>query len=522
MRAASGDELETIRTLIVEPEGGIAADLGLRLEKMGHTAIETATSGEEALDTAQATRPDLVFIDISLPGPLNAIETARRMRKAHNVPVVYLAANAQAASLHDAAATEHFGCVLTTFDDRELHAAIEFALYRHRIDARLLKEERWLSTTLASIGDAVIATDHHGCVALINIVAQRLTGWTEREAIGRPFSEVFRVVRGDDRSPVVDLIERALTPGVSISVNENLLLQTRAGVELPIDDSIAPIRDKDRRVTGVVVLFRDRTERRLAEQANAQVNQQLEHRIQERTEQLAAANHALTALSGSVSHDLRAPLRAVSGYSALLSERYADVLDVEGMRFLEIIQTKSGQMARMIDDFIRLWRLRQTSLRFSPLDLDSMLREVVTVLAEEEPGAKDIVIDPLPGFEGDEGLIRQVWVNLLGNALKFTSKREHRRIHVSAEESDGMVHFKVVDNGAGFDMAHANRLFAPFQRLHFEREFEGHGIGLATVAAVVERHGGHLQAEGRIDEGATFSFSVPKRQDVSAARSEAG
>ena len=173
-------------------------------------------------------------------------------------------------------------------------------------------------------------------------------------------------------------------------------------------------------------------------------------------------------------------------------------------------------MARMIDDFIRLWRLRQTSLRFSPLDLDSMLREVVTVLAEEEPGANDILIDPLPGFEGDEGLIRQVWVNLLGNALKFTSKREHRRIHVSAEESDGMVHFKVVDNGAGFDMAHANRLFAPFQRLHFEREFEGHGIGLATVAAVVERHGGHLQAEGRIDEGAIFSFSVPKRQDANA------
>lgn len=502
--------MDTTRILIVEPEGVVAADLERRLEKMGHTVMETAKGGEQALDAAHGTRPDLVFIDIALPGPLTAVQTAQRMREARNVPVVYLAPDAQAASLHDAAATEPFGCVLTTFNDRELHAAIEFALYRHRIDAKLLKEERWLSTTLASIGDAVIATDRHGCVALINVVAQRLTGWTEKEAIGRPFNEVFRVIRGDDRMPVLDLIDRALAPGVSICVNENLLLQPRGGVDLPIDDSIAPIRDKAKRVTGVVVLFRDGTERKLAERASVAVNQQLEHRIQERTEQLAAANHALTALSGSVSHDLHAPLRAVSGYSALLSERYADVLDVEGRRFLEIIQTKSEQMTRMIDDFIRLWRLRQTSLRFAPLNLNAMLREVVTVLAEEDAGANDIMIDPLPGFEGDEGLIRQVWVNLLANALKFTSKREHRRIQVSGQELDGKVHFQVIDNGVGFDMAHAGRLFAPFQRLHFEREFEGHGIGLATVAAVVERHGGHLQAEGKINEGAIFRFSVPR------------
>jgi two-component system, cell cycle sensor histidine kinase and response regulator CckA len=506
--------METTRILIVEPEDIIAADLGRRLTKMGHTVTETATGGDQALEAMAGTRPDLVFIDISLPGPLTAVETARRMPETRNVPVVYLASDAEAASRHEVTATEPFGCVLTTFNDRELHAAIEFALYRHRIDAKLLKEERWLSTTLASIGDAVIATDRHGCVALINAVAQRLTGWTEREAIGRPFNDVFRVIRGDNRLPILDLIDRALTAGVSICMNENVLLQPRVGVELPIDDSIAPIRDKAKQVTGVVVVFRDGTERKLAEQASAAMNQQLEHRIQERTAQLDAANYALSALSGSVSHDLRAPLRAVSGYSTLLSERYADVLDVEGRRFLEIIQTKSEQMARMIDDFIRLWRLRQTSLRFAPLNIDAMLREVVAVLAEEDRGADDIVIDPLPGFEGDEGLIRQVWVNLLGNALKFTSKREHRRIRVSGEESDGTVHFRVVDNGVGFDMAHAGRLFAPFQRLHFERDFEGHGIGLATVAAIIDRHGGHMHAEGRINEGATFHFFLPKTHRV--------
>lgn len=506
--------METTRILVVEPEGIIAADLGRRLKKLGHTVTATASGGQQALDAAERTQPDLVFIDTLLPGPLNADETARQLRKARNVPVVYMAADAESATQHDATASEPFGCVLTTFDDRELHTAIEFALYRHRIDAKLLKEERWLSTTLASIGDAVIATDRYGRVALINAVAQRLTGWAEKEAIGRPFNEVFRVVRGDSRLPIRDLIDRALTPGFSTVLNDTLLLQPRVGADIPIDDSIAPIRDKAKCVTGVAIVFRDGTERKLAEQVRTAVNQQLEHRIQERTAQLDAANHALNALSGSVSHDLRAPLRAVSGYSALLSERYTDVLDVEGRRFLEIIHTKSEQMARMIDDFIRLWRLRQTELRCTPLDLDTMLHEVVGVLAEEDPGANDIVVDPLPGFEGDEGLIRQVWVNLLGNALKFTSKREQRHIRVSGDEMSGMVHFHVTDNGAGFDNAYASRLFTPFQRLHFESEFDGHGIGLATVAAVIERHGGHLRAEGRINEGAAFHFSVPKTPRV--------
>lgn len=505
--------MKTARILVVEPEGNVAGDLGQRLEKMGHIVTAMAAGGEQALDAAERTRPDLVFMDTLLPGPLTALETTHRMRSAHDVPVVYLANDADAATAHDAEATEPFGCVLKTFNDRELHAAIEFALYRHRIDAKLLKVERWLATTLSSIGDAVIATDRHGCVVLINVVAQRLTAWTEMEAIGRPFNEVFRVVDGDSRIPILDMIDRALIHGFSVGIDDNVLLQPRTGAELPIDDSIAPIRDKTKQVTGVVVVFRDGTVRKLAEQAIQATNLELENRVQERTAQLEAANHALEAFSGSVSHDLRAPLRAVSGYSTLLSERYSGVLDVEGRRFLEIIQTKSEQMAGMIDDFMRLSRLRQASMRFAPLDIDAMVHKIVAVLAEEDPGANDIVIDPLPGFEGDEGLIRQVWVNLLGNALKFTSKREHRHIRVSGEELDGVVRLHVVDNGAGFDMAYADRLFTPFQRLHHERDYDGHGIGLATVAAVIDRHGGHLQAEGKVDQGAAFHFFVPKSQD---------
>jgi len=508
--------MQATRILVVEPEDTVAADLGRRLVKMGYTVAATASGGEQALDAAQKTRPDLIFMDTMLEGPWTGVETARRMRRTRDVPVVYLTTDEEAATVPKG--SEPFGHVLKTFHNGELHAAIEFALYRHRIDAKLLTVERWLSTTLLSIGDAVIATDRNGRISLINAVAQRLTGWSEAEAVGQPFNEVFRVVDGDSRVAILDLIDRALLQGFSIGIDDNLWLQTRDGREIPIDDSIAPIRDESKQVTGVVVVFRDGSERRQAEAANHATNQQLELRVQERTAQLEAANSALEAFSGSVSHDLRAPLRAVTGYSALLSERYAEVLDVEGRRFLEIIQAKSAQMGRMIDDFMRLSRLRQAPLRIALLHSDAMVREVVAALAEEIPAANDIVVDPLPGFEGDRGLIQQVWVNLLGNALKFTGKHEHPSIHVSADESEGMVNFHVTDNGAGFNMAYASRLFAPFQRLHTERDFEGNGVGLATVARIVERHGGSVRAEGEVGKGASFHFSVPRVHDPDLGR----
>jgi two-component system cell cycle sensor histidine kinase/response regulator CckA len=504
--------METTRILVVEPDALIAADLAERLEKLGQFTTATAANGEEALEAAQRTRPDLVFMDIALGGPLSGIETARRLRKSRDFPVVYLACDADVAAVKAAAGTEPFGYVLKPFDERELHAAIQFTLYRHRMNAKLRKVERWLSTTLSSIGDAVIATDRHGCVSLINAVAQRLTGWVEKDAIGQPFNAVFHAIDAATRVPILDLIDRALLDGFSIGIGDNVLLQARDGTEFPVDDSIAPIRDDADQVTGVVVVFRDGTALRAAEQASQAMNEQLEHRVQERTAQLEAANRAFAAFSGSVSHDLRAPLRAVAGYSTMLSERYGSVLDSEGKRFLEIIQGKSAQMARMIDDFMRLSRLREAPLQVAPLNVNAMLREVVSDLAQEHPAARGIVVDPLPGFEGDEGLIRQVWVNLLGNALKFTSKRGDPHIHVSGEEADGMVHFHVADDGAGFDMAYAGRLFTPFQRLHSERDYEGNGIGLATVAAVIDRHGGRLSAEGKIDQGATFHFSVPEDQ----------
>lgn len=499
--------MKTTRILVVEPDDVLADELARRLARLGCTVTDRAADGKQALEAARKTRPDLVFMDNMPEGPLTGMQSAQALRKVRDVPVIFLVAEEEAAV--ESIDNERQIRIHTPFNDGELRMAIEFALYRHRIDAKLLSVERWLSTTLLSIGDAVIATDKNGIVSLINAAAERLTGWTEREVVGRAFNEVFRFINGDSRQPISDLIDRALMHGFSVGIDENAWLQRRDGTEIPIDDSIAPIRDEAMQVTGVVMVFRDGTQRKLALRASRATDERLEQRVQERTAQLEAANSALEAFSGSVSHDLRAPLRAVSGYSLLLSERYSKVLDGEGRRFLEIIQTKSAQMARMIDDFMRLSHLRQAPLQISLLNSNAMVREVVAGLADENPAARAIIVDPLPPFEGDRGLIQQVWVNLLGNALKFTSKREDPEIRVSADVFGGMVNFRVTDNGAGFDMAYAMRLFAPFQRLHLERDFEGNGIGLATVSRIIERHGGRIHAQGKVDHGASFVFSVP-------------
>jgi PAS domain-containing protein len=193
--------MPSTRILVVDPQTEAAEDLRRRLLKMGHTVAATASGGEEALDAALRTRPDLVFINGLLQGPLTAGEIARRLRKARDVPVLFVSEDDAEMVPPSARGPEPFGQVLRSFNDRELHSAIEFALYRHRNDAKLRKVERWMSSTLSSLGDAVIATDRNGSVTLINPLAQRLTGCTEADASGHPFNEVPVIRR---RNPTAD------------------------------------------------------------------------------------------------------------------------------------------------------------------------------------------------------------------------------------------------------------------------------------------------------------------------------
>jgi PAS domain S-box-containing protein len=263
----------------------------------------------------------------------------------------------------------------------------------------------------------------------------------------------------------------------------------------------------------IVGVGTDLTERKFAERAIKRLNSELERRVAERTSQLSAALNELESFSYSVSHDLRAPLRAIEGYSSILGSDYGDKLDDEAKELLRRVRAAVHRMGQLIDDLLTLSRVSRKELERRPVDLSHLAHVICEELRQQEP-EREMCVDIAADLrvEGDPSLMRTVLENLLGNAWKFTGRMEHPEIHFSATSHEGVDAFVVRDNGAGFDMRYRENLFRPFQRLHSDREFPGTGIGLATVARIVRRHGGEVWAEGEVGKGAALYFSIGQSQ----------
>jgi PAS domain S-box-containing protein len=338
---------------------------------------------------------------------------------------------------------------------------------------------------------------------------------------------------------------RAIRDGVSVAIQDfqtdpNAAPWREAAAQRGYRSSIAlPLKDEEGKVFGIlniyaaqpdaftpeevrlleelagdmafgIMVLRARIARRQAEEQIHQLNQELEQRVAERTEQLEAANKELEAFSYSVSHDLRTPLRAIDGFSHILLEDYADKLDEEGKRLLHTVRDNTSRMGQLIDDILKFSRSGRTELTFSRIDMDAMARAVAAELQAADPASKaQIEIGPLPPIRGDNAMMRQVFVNLIANALKFSRHSPAPLIRIGASVVADEVVYSVQDNGAGFDMQYAGKLFGVFQRLHSMSEFEGTGIGLAIVKRIVARQGGRVWAEGKVGEGATFYFALP-------------
>jgi two-component system sensor kinase len=236
--------------------------------------------------------------------------------------------------------------------------------------------------------------------------------------------------------------------------------------------------------------------------------------VVERTAQLVAAVKELEAFSYSVSHDLRTPLRAIGGFTRILVEDYGPSLDAEGKRVCAVISDNTQRMRQLIDDLLAFSRLSRADMQPVPIDMQALADSTFRQLTAPESRKRiDFRLEPLPPALGDPTLIGQVWVNLLSNALKFSSQRERAVVEVRCRQGEGETIYYVRDNGAGFDMQYAGKLFGVFQRLHSEREFEGTGVGLAIVQRVIHRHGGRVWGEGEVDKGAAFFFTLPRGGD---------
>jgi PAS domain S-box-containing protein len=276
-----------------------------------------------------------------------------------------------------------------------------------------------------------------------------------------------------------------------------------------VSASGSPIRGDRGQVVGALAMISDVSAKKLADDEVRRLNTELEQRVQERTSQLEATNKELEAFCYSISHDLRAPLRTIRGFTEVLMEQYGEQIDDRGRDFLRRTCEASAQMDRLIDDLLKLSRVSRAGIQNAEINLSTMVEQIFSELKRAEPDrAVGVVVTPRLTAHGDERLMRLVLDNLLRNAWKFTGKNPEARIEFGRME-EGEAAFFVRDNGAGFDMAYSGKLFGVFQRLHSSSEFPGSGVGLAIVQRVINRHGGKIWAEGKVNEGATFYFTLP-------------
>jgi PAS domain S-box-containing protein len=404
-----------------------------------------------------------------------------------------------------------------------------------------------LSQLLEGASDyAIVMLDEAGAVQTWSPAAEAMQGYTEAQAIGLPFARFF-----DDGDRATGLPKKILTKAAGrgkVQVEGKRV--RRDGSVFWAHVALTALRDEGGRLRGFVKVTHDVSEQRAGERASVELNELLEERVAERTVQLeqqaadlAAVNSELEAFSYSVSHDLRAPLRAMNGFARIMEEEFGDQLSPGAMHYLRKVTENAQQMGSLIDALLSFSRMQRQSLRSTPIDMTEMVRECWAQLASaREDREIEFVLPQLPAGMGDRRLIQQVWVNLLDNAIKYTGRRSGARVEVAAQiqkggvwtdggqpglpnglggpvngwigdwadpdEVDDIVLYTVRDNGAGFDMRYASKIGQVFQRLHHAEDFAGTGIGLALVQRIVQRHGGRLSAIGAPEAGATFGFTL--------------
>ncbi|NWG87804.1 MAG: PAS domain S-box protein [Hydrogenophilaceae bacterium] len=369
-------------------------------------------------------------------------------------------------------------------------------------------------------GFAIISTTPEGLITSFNPAAQRMLGYAADEVVGKLSTAAMHLPAelAQRAAEVSAELGRRIEPGFEVIVaksrlglaNENEWTYMRKdGSCFPVWLSVTALHNGAGEISGFLGMAVDITARKRADIEMKRYRERLEQMVEARTTELKAANQELESFAYSVSHDLRGPLRAIDGFAQALLEDYGDRLDTTGRGYLDRVRSGTQRMSQLIDDLLKLSRLSRATLQPETVDLSALARDILAHLHELDP-ERPLQTEVMPDLAatGDPGLLRAALENLLGNAWKYSSKQPRPRIEFGATRQDGETVYFVRDNGVGFDMAHAGKLFGAFQRLHHRDEFEGTGIGLATVQRIVHRHGGRIWAEAAPGQGATFYFTL--------------
>jgi len=380
---------------------------------------------------------------------------------------------------------------------------VERALVQARDDLQAEVAERTQQASLLNLThDSIFVRDMNFAITYWNLGAQELYGWTAEEAIGKHSQQLLRTVFPAAMDEINAELQRA-------GRWQGELQRTKAdGTQVTVATRYSLRRDEQGQPAAILETSNDITERKRREEEIQGLNQELAMRSGE----LESINKELEAFAYSISHDLRAPLRHMAGYTELLQKKASSGLDEKGNHYIAMILESAKRMGNLIDDLLAFSRISRTETQKTLVSLGQLVKEALSEVRQETEG-RNIAwkIGGLPDFYGDRSMLRLALVNLLSNAVKFTRTRPRAEIEIGCTDGkeDDLTVF-IRDNGVGFDMRYANKLFGVFQRLHPSEAFEGTGIGLATVQRIIHRHGGRVRAEGAVDQGATFYFSLPK------------